>query len=83
VYELRPPAGALRGHIEQYWFVRGDGPEPLDLRVDVFVDGRADLVFNFAAPYLREVIGQKRSVTRISRGKHRAIPPNTNRRRWA
>jgi len=26
---------------------------PVDLRVDVFVDGRADLVFNFGAPYLR------------------------------
>ena len=29
----------------------------MDLRVEVFVDARADLIFNFGAPYRREVIG--------------------------
>ncbi|MFN8059909.1 MAG: helix-turn-helix domain-containing protein [Vicinamibacterales bacterium] len=56
MYELRPPSAPLRPFIEHYWFVRAD-EEPVDLRVDVFVDGRADLVFNFGDPYLREVIG--------------------------
>lgn len=31
--------------------------DPVDLRVDVFVDGRSDLIFNFGAAYQREVIG--------------------------
>jgi AraC-like DNA-binding protein len=36
----------------------------VDLRVEVFVDARADLIFNFGAPYRREVIG--RSATEIA-----------------
>lgn len=52
MYELRTPAAAHRPFIEHYWFVTSDDA-PVDLRVDVFVDGRADLVFNFGAPYLR------------------------------
>lgn len=56
MYELREPAAPLRRFIEHYWFVTSDDG-PVDLRVDVFVDGRADLIFNFGAPYRREVIG--------------------------
>lgn len=52
MYELRSPAAPLRRFIEHYWFVTSDDA-PVDLRVDVFVDGRADLIFNFGAPYLR------------------------------
>ncbi len=56
VYALRPPVPALQRFVEHYWSVSpSDGP--VDLRVDVFVDARADLIFNFAAPYRREVIG--------------------------
>jgi AraC-like DNA-binding protein len=29
----------------------------VDIRVDVFVDGRADLIFNLGAPYERQIIG--------------------------
>lgn len=53
MYELRPPAQALQPFIEHYWFVRPDPGRPVDLRVDVFVDARADLIFNFGAPYER------------------------------
>ncbi len=53
MYELRPPAPPLRPFIEHYWFVRPDKDRPVDLRVDVFVDARADLIFNFGAPYER------------------------------
>ena len=60
MYQLRAPAPALRPFIEHYWFVDAeDGP--VDIRVDVFVDARADLVFNAGAPYLREVIGGART----------------------
>jgi AraC-like DNA-binding protein len=57
MYVLRPPAEALRAYIEHYWFVSQAPGEVVDLRVDVFVDARADLVFNFDAPYRRETIG--------------------------
>lgn len=60
MYQLRSPSPALSRFIEYYWFVGAAGPEPSDLRVDVFVDGRADLIFNYGAPYLRGVIGAGR-----------------------
>lgn len=57
MYVLRPPASQLRPYVEHYWFVSQAPGEVVDLRVDVFVDARADLLFNFDAPYRREVIG--------------------------
>lgn len=57
MYELRTPAGDLGRFIEHYWFVTHRPGEVVDLRVDVFVDGRADLIFNFGAPYRREILG--------------------------
>jgi AraC-like DNA-binding protein len=57
VYTLRPPHASLAHFIEHYWFVEPDGARPLDLQVAVFVDARADLIFNFGAPYRRQVIG--------------------------
>jgi len=57
VYQLRTPAASHRDFIEYYWFVTSDDA-PVDLRVDVFVDGRADLIFNFGVPYLRELRGE-------------------------
>ena len=56
MYQLRPPSPALAAYIESYWFVAPD-PDPVDLGVDVFVDGRADLILNFGVPYTRRVIG--------------------------
>jgi AraC-like DNA-binding protein len=58
MYQLRPPDPALQPFVEHYWFVTPDGA-PTDLQVDVFVDGRADLLFNFGAPYQRQVIGRE------------------------
>ncbi|MFD4423129.1 helix-turn-helix domain-containing protein [Agromyces sp. NPDC058484] len=57
MYRLHPPAESLRSYIENYWFVSHVPGEDVHLRVDVFVDARADLIFNFEAPYRREVIG--------------------------
>lgn len=58
MYELRPPAPALRPYIEHYWSVTPTAGAPVDLRVDVFVDARADLVFNHGAPYTRRALGE-------------------------
>lgn len=57
MYRLREPAPELRPYIENYWSVSHEPGEEVDLRVEVFVDARADLVFNVGAPYRREVIG--------------------------
>ena len=54
MYLLRAPTDALAPFIESYWFLSSEHG-PVDLRVDVFVDGRADLIFNYGAPYLRQV----------------------------
>ena len=59
MYELRQPAAALAPYVDSYWFVHSTESDPVELSVDVFVDGRADLIFNFAAPYRRRVIGGK------------------------
>ncbi len=56
MYQLRRPDPKLTRFIEHYWFVTSD-EGPVDLRVEVFVDARADLIFNFGAPYMRSVIG--------------------------
>jgi uncharacterized protein YndB with AHSA1/START domain len=53
VYRLSQPAAALSAYIEHYWSVQASAEAPLDLTVDVFVDARADLIFNFGAPYTR------------------------------
>lgn len=57
MYQLRKPEPRLAPFIEHYWFVSQAPGESVDLRVDVFVDGRADLIFNFGVPYQRQVIG--------------------------
>ena len=74
MYELRPPAALLQPFIEHYWSVAPDGHGPVDLRVDVFVDGRADLVFNFGAPYTREALGVARRVRRSNLDAQRLHP---------
>lgn len=53
------PAHELSDTIEHYWSVVPVNNEDVDLRVEVYVDGRADLVFNFQAPYTRIRIGHE------------------------
>lgn len=75
MYQLRPPAPALAPYIEHYWFVRTTAGEPFDLTVDVYVDARADLVFNFGAPYTRTVLGgRKRSLKASNLDAQRSRP---------
>jgi AraC-like DNA-binding protein len=61
MYQLRRPAPPLLPFIEHYWFVSADDG-PVDLRVDAYVDARADLIFNFGAPYLRAGLGGAETV---------------------
>lgn len=66
MYQLAFPAPALAPFIESYWFVFKTDDAPVELSVDVFVDLRADLVFNFGAPYTRAVHGEPPTVIRAS-----------------
>lgn len=75
MYQLRYPAPELSRYIENYWFVGADEVECLDLKVDVFVDGRADLIFNFGDPYVREVIGSEpATISRSNLDAQRLVP---------
>lgn len=58
MYLLSQPATPLIPYIENYWFVAGSAQAPLDFTVDVFVDARADLIFNFGVPYTRTRLGE-------------------------
>lgn len=75
MYQLRAPAKDLARFIEHYWFVTHEAGEHVDLRVDVFVDGRADLIFNLGAPYERQIIGgETRSITQSNLDAQRLDP---------
>jgi AraC-like DNA-binding protein len=57
MYRLSQPAPELAPYIESYWHVDATPEVPFAMSVDVFVDGRADLVFNFGVAYTRTVPG--------------------------
>lgn len=57
MYQLRRPATDLQPFVEHYWFVTHPDDEPVTLRVDVYVDARADLILNHGVSYRREVVG--------------------------
>lgn len=58
MYSLGQPAATLSPYIENYWFLQTGAQAPFALSVDVFVDARADLIFNFGDPYTRTRIGE-------------------------
>jgi AraC-like DNA-binding protein len=66
VYQLSRPQPELSPYIESYWFVSASAGEPVELTVDVYVDLRADLVFNFGAPYTRTISGGREHTIRHS-----------------
>lgn len=75
MYRIAPPAAPLARFIENYWYVEATENGPVDLRVSVFVDGRADLIANFGAPYSREVIGgEARTIRRPNLDAQRLEP---------
>ncbi len=75
MYQLRAPAPELGRFIEHYWFVTHEPSQPVELKVDVFVDGRADLIFNFGAPYVRQVLGgATREIARSNLDAQRLVP---------
>lgn len=74
MYQLRRPDPKLARFIEHYWFVTSD-EGPVDLRVEVFVDARADLIFQAGAPYVRSVIGgERREIAGSNLDAQRLVP---------
>ena len=57
MYRLSRPAAVLDAFVEHYWHVHAAADAPFDLSVDVFVDLRADLIFNHGVAYTRAVAG--------------------------
>lgn len=55
MYNILNPAPELSPYIQNYWYLKPSRDEVVDLSVDVYVDARADLVFNFGASYSRQV----------------------------
>lgn len=74
VYTLEKPAAALAPYIEHYWFVVAPPGHPFDLRVEVFADARADLVFNMGAAYTRDAEGQRATIRRSNLDAQRVHP---------
>src|SRR5688572_32851803 len=53
MYQFALPALPLQPYIESYWFIRADEGGSLTLNESIFVDGRADILFNFGVAYER------------------------------
>ncbi|MEO1163337.1 MAG: helix-turn-helix domain-containing protein [Chloroflexota bacterium] len=54
MYALLAPAPHLRPFIECYWSVNITLPDSQPLNEHIFVDGKADLIFNYGDAYFRE-----------------------------
>jgi len=74
VYTLAFPAPALADFIENYWFVVTPPGASMNLTVDVFADARADLVFNYGAPYTRLEPGRVESIASSNLDAQRVHP---------
>ncbi len=53
MYRFALPAPPLMPYIESYWFIRAEAGQSLSLSESIFVDGRADILFNFGVGYQR------------------------------
>lgn len=53
MYRMFRPHEALQAYIECYWAVCAPTDHPITLREQVFVDGKADILFNFGVAYAR------------------------------
>ena len=74
MYSLAFPVPALADFIENYWFVVTPPGASMNLSVDVFADARADLVFNFGAPYTRLEPGRVESLRHSNLDAQRVHP---------
>lgn len=55
MYQFAAPHPLLQPYIDSYWFLRPTQPIPLEEKI--FVDGKADIIFNFGCDYQRDAVG--------------------------
>ncbi|MCU0479782.1 MAG: helix-turn-helix domain-containing protein [Anaerolineae bacterium] len=53
MYQLHLPIPPLRPYIENYWILKTQSSDMMPLQEAIFVDGRADILFNFGVAYQR------------------------------
>ena len=56
MYQFFLPARLLQPYIQVYWMVQSPQGQPETIRENVFVDGRADILFNFGCAYGRRYL---------------------------
>lgn len=56
MYRFQRPAPPLQPFIESYWFARASAGQSMQLDESVFVDGKADILFNFGVGYQRQYL---------------------------
>lgn len=66
MYRLIQPDPRLAPYIETYWSVYPEPGENIDLSVEVFVDGKSDLILNFGVPYTRTRLGERPQLVQAS-----------------
>jgi AraC-like DNA-binding protein len=64
MYHIFLPAAPLRPYIDNYWMVRAT--EPISLHENVFVDGKADILFNFGCAYQRRYLDKPDSADSLA-----------------
>jgi AraC-like DNA-binding protein len=61
MYRFFSPAKTLDPYVECFWTLHASRTPERELSERIFVDGRADLIFNFGCPYRREIPGRRES----------------------
>lgn len=56
MYHFHLPSLPLQPFIESYWFARAPAGQTMKLDESVFVDGKADMLFNFGVGYQRQYL---------------------------
>lgn len=57
MYQIIIPSKSLQPYIECYWLLNVAAPNGFEVSESIFVDGKADLIFNFGDPYRRRGAG--------------------------
>ena len=65
MYRIFYPAESLRPYIDNYWMM--DAPQPILLQENIFVDGKADILFNFGCAYQRRHLDQPDQIDSLAR----------------
>jgi AraC-like DNA-binding protein len=65
MYRIFLPLEPLRPYIDNYWTLRT--PQPILLQENIFVDGKADILFNFGCAYQRHLLDQTNAVNSLAR----------------